>query len=46
MILEVPHEEKASVAELPLEAMREACELSVPHEVNLAWGDSWADAKG
>jgi DNA polymerase I-like protein with 3'-5' exonuclease and polymerase domains len=25
--------------------MRGAAELSVPLEVNLSWGDSWADAK-
>ena len=33
-------------AELTLDAMRGAAELSVPLEVNLAWGDTWADAKG
>jgi DNA polymerase I-like protein with 3'-5' exonuclease and polymerase domains len=25
--------------------MQGVCELSVPLEVNLSWGDSWADAK-
>jgi DNA polymerase I-like protein with 3'-5' exonuclease and polymerase domains len=41
----VPPEEHALASELTLEAMRGACELRVPLEVNLASGSSWADAK-
>jgi DNA polymerase I len=46
VILEVPPDEEQAVGALTLEAMRGACDLSVPLEVNLSWGDSWADAKG
>src|SRR2546430_10897043 len=46
VILEVPPEERERAAELTLAAMSGACELCVPLEVNLSWGDSWADAKG
>jgi DNA polymerase-1 len=46
VILEVPPGEAHEVAEVTLEAMRNVCQLSVPLEVNLSWGDSWADAKG
>ena len=46
VLLEVPPDEHALAAELTLEAMRGACELRVPLEVNLAFGPSWADAKG
>jgi DNA polymerase-1 len=46
VILEVPPHEEQEAARLTLDAMRGAGELSVPLEVNLAWGDSWADAKG
>jgi DNA polymerase-1 len=46
VILEVPPEEHDRAADITLEAMRRACELCVELEVNLAWGDSWADAKG
>jgi DNA polymerase-1 len=46
VILEVPPDEVEAVASLTLDAMRGAIELSVPLEVNLSWGDSWADAKG
>jgi DNA polymerase-1 len=45
VILEVPPEEADDVTELTLDAMRNVCQLSVPLEVNLSWGDSWADAK-
>jgi DNA polymerase-1 len=45
VILEVPPQESDDVAAVTLEAMRNVCELSVPLEVNLSWGDSWADAK-
>src|SRR5947209_12601671 len=46
VILEVPPHEEEVAARLTLEAMRGACALSVPLEVNLSWGTSWADAKG
>jgi DNA polymerase-1 len=46
VILEVPPQEEEAAAALTLDAMRGAVELSVPLEVNLSWGDSWADAKG
>ena len=46
VVLEVPPAERDVAAELTLEAMRGACELCVGLEVNLAWGDTWADAKG
>jgi DNA polymerase-1 len=45
VILEVPPAEEEVVAKVTLEAMRGAAELSVPLEVNVSWGDSWADAK-
>ncbi|HUQ39275.1 MAG TPA: DNA polymerase I [Acidimicrobiales bacterium] len=45
VILEVPPEEQDRAAELTLEAMRGACELCVGLEVNLSWGETWADAK-
>jgi DNA polymerase-1 len=46
VILEVPPDETDVVGELTTSSMRSACELSVPLEVNICWGDSWADAKG
>lgn len=46
VILEVEPAEEQAVAALTLEAMRGAAALSVPLEVNLSWGASWADAKG
>ncbi|MCB0961046.1 MAG: hypothetical protein KDB04_16175, partial [Acidimicrobiales bacterium] len=45
VILEVPPTEREAVAELTLEAMRGAAELSVPLEVNLSFGATWAEAK-
>ncbi len=45
VILEVPPDEEEVAADVTLEAMRGSAELSVPLEVNLAWGDSWATAK-
>ncbi len=45
VIVEVEPAEEQAVAALTLEAMRGAAELSVPLEVNLSWGASWADAK-
>ena len=46
VILEVPPDEKEAAAEIVVGAMRNACELCVPLEVNLAWGHNWAEAKG
>jgi len=46
VILEVPPSEEDDAAALTLDAMRGAADLSVPLEVNLSWGDSWATAKG
>jgi DNA polymerase-1 len=45
VIVEVDPAEEQAVAALTLEAMRGAADLSVPLEVNLSWGASWADAK-
>ena len=46
VILEVPEHERDEVRALTIATMREAAELSVPLEVNIAWGPTWADAKG
>jgi DNA polymerase-1 len=45
VILEVPPAEEQAAARVTLEAMMGAAELSVPLEVNVSWGESWADAK-
>jgi len=45
VILEVPAEEIDVVRDLVVEQMQGAFELQVPLEVNLAFGDTWADAK-
>jgi len=46
VILEVPPDEESSASSVVLEAMRGAAALSVPLEINLSWGSTWADAKG
>ncbi|MGH9128946.1 MAG: DNA polymerase I [Acidimicrobiales bacterium] len=46
VILDVPPGEEETVAAITREAMEGAAELSVPLEVNLSWGATWADAKG
>ena len=46
VIVEVVPEEHDEAAELTVDAMASACPLRVPLEVNLAFGTSWADAKG
>jgi DNA polymerase I len=46
VLLEVPPDEHEHVARLVTDVMASACELSVPLEVNLSSGPSWADAKG
>ena len=45
VILEVPPEEHDDMAALVRTIMANACELRVPLEVNLSFGDSWATAK-
>lgn len=46
VIVEVPAHERDVVRSLTIETMRDAAELDVPLEVNVAWGTSWAEAKG
>jgi DNA polymerase-1 len=46
VIVEAPNDEKVEVEKLVIETMRNAADLSVPFEVNAAWGHTWADAKG
>jgi DNA polymerase I len=46
VILEVPADERDAMADLVRTTMGAACDLSVPLEVNLSFGASWADAKG
>jgi DNA polymerase-1 len=45
IILEVPKKEETAAEAATRKAMREAASLDVPLEVNLGWGDTWADAK-
>ncbi len=45
IVVEAPLREQQAVETLVLEAMKTAAKLSVPLEVNCAWGDSWASAK-
>ncbi len=46
VILEVPPHEKDKMTDLVLAEMRGAFDLRVPLEVNLAFGPTWAAAKG
>jgi DNA polymerase I len=46
VLLEVPPEEHDVAAGLTEATLRGAADLSVPLEVNLAFGANWADAKG
>jgi DNA polymerase I len=46
VLVEVPHDEVEQVGPLVIEIMRGAAQLDVPLEVNVAWGDTWAAAKG
>ena len=46
VILEVTDDEVDEMTELVLEEMHGAFELRVPLEVNLSFGQTWADAKG
>jgi DNA polymerase-1 len=45
VIIEAPEREREQVNSLVLAAMKNAASLSVPLEVNAAWGKTWADAK-
>ena len=45
IVLEVPKKEEKAAEAATLKAMQEAAHLDVPLEVNLGWGDTWADAK-
>jgi DNA polymerase-1 len=44
--VEVPSNEHDEVGELVVDLMRGAADLEVPLEVNVSWGDTWAEAKG
>lgn len=46
VLVEAPPQEKAPVQRAIIEALTEVANLSVPLEVSLHWGDSWAAAKG
>jgi DNA polymerase-1 len=46
VILEITPDEKDAVTTVVLDAMSGAFDLRVPLEVNLAYGPTWADAKG
>ena len=46
IIVEVPESEHDEVGDMVVGLMRSAVELDVPLEVNVAWGSTWADAKG
>jgi len=45
VILEVPPAEKDTIGSKVIELMKGAADLDVPLEVNVAWGQTWADAK-
>lgn len=45
VIVEVPPSEHDEVGQLTLDVMRGAADLSVPLEVNLSFGATWAEAK-
>ncbi len=46
VLVEVPEAEREKVGPLVIDLMRSAASLDVPLEVNVAWGATWADAKG
>jgi DNA polymerase-1 len=46
VLVEVPESERETVGPIVIDIMRNAAELDVPLEVNVAWGPSWASAKG
>ena len=45
VILEVPPDEKDQATEVVLDELRNASKLNVPLEVNLSFGETWANAK-
>jgi DNA polymerase-1 len=45
VVLEVPHEEHDAAVALVREVMENVCELAVPLKVDIAYGQTWADAK-
>ena len=46
VLVEVAETERDTVGPVVLDLMRHAAALDVPLEVNVAWGRTWADAKG
>ena len=46
VLVEVPPSERDEVGPRVIDIMHGAAELDVPLEVNVAWGDTWAAAKG
>ena len=46
VLVEVPEDECDEVGPQVIHIMRHAATLDVPLEVNVAWGATWADAKG
>jgi DNA polymerase-1 len=46
VLVEVPPSERDEVGPLVIDIMHGAAELDVPLEVNVAWGATWAAAKG
>ena len=44
--MDVDPEESDAVEQLTLTALTGAAELDVPLKVAMAWGSSWAEAKG
>jgi DNA polymerase-1 len=46
VLVEVPEAECDEVGPQVIHIMRHAATLDVPLEVNVAWGATWADAKG
>ena len=46
VLVEAPVAERELVGPMVIDIMRGAATLDVPLEVNVAWGSTWADAKG
>ena len=46
VLVEVPFDERDSIGPIVIDIMRGAAQLDVPLEVNVAWGSTWAAAKG
>ena len=46
VLVEAPPDEREQVESATLEELMGAASLAVPLKVSLAWGESWADAKG